>query len=216
MSGAEMTTRAEPGIWREARPPAPCGAVAGQRRQDNVERIGGTMPDSELVMGILKGEIDYAVLQKEYERRVYKWLYNMVRNAADAEDLTESVFVGAYESLDRYDPAKASLYTWLHTMTYNMAVSFLRKRKHAPESLDVMTDAEAPAVAGPDEVHETEQRLAKLRRLVNKLSPRLRQAAYGFYVRRESWREVAAELNCSERTARYLAWLAIKRLREEL
>jgi RNA polymerase sigma-70 factor (ECF subfamily) len=174
------------------------------------------MLDSELVGGVMEGKVDFAVLEHGYERRVYRWLYAMVRNAADAEELTECVFVRVFDRLGRYNPERGSLCAWLHSITHNVAVSFLRKRNRAPESLDAMTEAEAPSVAGPDELHEARQRRARLHRLVDGLKPLERRALTGFYVRGESWHDVAAELGCTERSARYRALNAVTRLRAEL
>jgi RNA polymerase sigma-70 factor (ECF subfamily) len=174
------------------------------------------MLDSELVGGVMEGKVDFAVLEHQYERRVYRWLYALVRNTADAEELTECVFIRAFDRLGRFDAGRGSLCTWLHTITYNIGVSFLRKRRREPLSLDAMTEDDAPSVAGPEELYEAKQRRTRLRRLVGELDPLERRALVGFAVRGRSWREVAAELGCTERSARYRALVATEKLRREL
>jgi RNA polymerase sigma-70 factor (ECF subfamily) len=174
------------------------------------------MSDSELVGGIRKGEVDFAVLMERYERRVYRWLYDLVRNAALADEMTECVFIRVNDRLDRFDPSKGSFCTWLHTITYNLVMSHFRQQKHAPESLDAMTEDEAPTVAGPEELYEAKQSRTRLRRAVRKLASMKRRALVGFAVKGEPWRVVAAELGCTERKARYLAMAAATELREEL
>lgn len=174
------------------------------------------MLDSELVHGIMQGQVDYAVLVNRFEHPVCHWIKALVGNAADAEELTECVFIRVYNRLERYDPAKGSLYTWLHTISHNVAVSFLRKRNRALPSLDAMGEDEAPTVAGPDELHEARERRTRLRGLVRNLEPNQRHALVGRFVRRLTWAELAAEQGCCERSARTWAFQAVAALRKEL
>ena len=174
------------------------------------------MLDSELVGGVMEGRVDFAVLEQKYERRVYRWLYDKVRNAADAEELTECVFIRMFERLGRFNPERGNFCAWLHSITHNVAVSSLRKRRREPRSLDAMPEAEVPSVAGPEELYEAKQRRTRLFRLVGRLDPLERRALVGFYVRGQSWHDVAAELGCTKRNARYRALTAVTKLREEL
>ena len=174
------------------------------------------MLDSELVHGIQKGQIDYAVLVHRFEHPVCHWIGALVGNSADAEELTECVFIRVYNRLDRYDPAKGSLYTWLHTISHNVAVSFLRKRNRAPASLDAMSEDEAPTVAGPEEEHEVQARRTRLRGLVRDLGPKERHALIGHFVRGLTWPELAVEMDCCEHSARNWAYQAVKELKKEL
>ena len=78
------------------------------------------MPDAELVCGVIEGRIDFAVLQRKYERKVYGRLYRLVRNHADTEELTQDVFVRLFEGLPSFDPSRACLCTWLYSITTNV------------------------------------------------------------------------------------------------
>ena len=174
------------------------------------------MLDSELVHGIMQGQVDYAVLVHRFEHPVCHWIRALVGNSADAEEVTECLFTRVYERLDRYDPTKGSLYTWLHTIAHNMAVSFLRKRNRAPASLDAMTEDEAPTVVGPEEMHDARERWTRLRRLVRDLESKKRHAFLGHFVRGLKWTELAAEMDCCERSVRGWAYDAIAELKKEL
>ncbi len=174
------------------------------------------MSDSELVGGVMEGKVDFAVLMQRFERRVHRWLYDLVRNAALADEMTECVFLRANDRLDRFDPAKSSFCTWLHTIAHNLAMSYFRQLKHEPESLDAMDEDDAPTVAGPAELYEAKQQRTRLRRAVRKLESMKRRALLGFAVKGKPWRVIAAELRCTERKARYLAMAAVTELREKL
>ena len=174
------------------------------------------MLDTELVVGVRKGEVDYAVLMENFRQQVHRWLYAVVGPGADLEELTERVFIRAHSRLGRYDPAKGSFGTWLHTITHNVAVSFLRERNRAPESLDAMTEEQGPTCAGPAELYEAKVRWERLQQAIGRLDPRERHAFIGRHVRRLSWRKLAAEMGCCLRSAHYWVARAIAKLRKEL
>lgn len=172
------------------------------------------MPDTELVSAIVAGKADFGELVRKYEHQVYQWLYALVKNAADAEELTQCVFVRLFPRLGRFDPERGSFCAWLHSITKNVAMSHFRARRRQPLSLDAMAESEAPSVVGPEELHEARERWSRLSQLVGELDPTERRAMIGFYVRGQSWRDVASELGCTERSARYHALAAVTKLRE--
>jgi RNA polymerase sigma-70 factor (ECF subfamily) len=174
------------------------------------------MSDSGLVGRVRDGTADFAELVREYEPQIHRWLYAQLRNAAEAEELTERVLVQVFEQLKVFNPERGSFYTWLRTIVYNAAVSALRKRRSAPRSLDLMPEAEVPSVAGPEEIYAARLQRARLYLLLKRLDPLERKALVGFHVQHRSWREVAAGLGCCERSARNYAASAVMKLREEL
>jgi RNA polymerase sigma-70 factor (ECF subfamily) len=52
----------------------------------------------------------------------------MVGSYEDADDITQEVFIKAYNSLSKFQ-AKASFFTWIYRITLNICYSYLRKRK---------------------------------------------------------------------------------------
>ncbi len=174
------------------------------------------MPDAELVCGVIEGRIDFAVLQRRYERKVFGRLYRLVRNRADTEELTHVVFVRLFEGLPSFDPERGCLCTWLYTITTNVVMSYFRVKRRAPESLDAMREWEAPSVAGPEELRDADVRRTRMLQSFEKLDPIDRGVLIGFHVRDEAWRVVAADNGCSERHARYRALVAMRKLRESI
>lgn len=63
-----------------------------------------------------------------YKGKVYNYLYRMMGNAADAEDLTQEVFVRLYTSLDSFR-SQASLNTWLFRIAGNLCIDYFRRSK---------------------------------------------------------------------------------------
>ena len=67
------------------------------------------------------------VLVSRHIGRVRSMIYAMVLNDADADDLTQEVFLKAVRHLGRYR-GRASFTTWLYRITMNTAKNFVRKR----------------------------------------------------------------------------------------
>jgi len=174
------------------------------------------MPDSELVVGVIEGRIDFAELRRRFEHVVFGGIFRLVKNRPDAEELTQRVFVRVFEWLGRFDPRRASFRTWLYEITTSIVMDYFRARKRAPESLDAMAETQLPTVAGPAEHFEARRKRTELARALRRLSPIERGSFFGFRVRHLPWKMVAAELGCTERAAQYHCEVALRKLRRWL
>ena len=61
-----------------------------------------------------------------YYDRVYKYAYTLLLHRENAEDVVSETFIAAYTHYGSFDPAKASVLTWLTRIAHNNAVNFLR------------------------------------------------------------------------------------------
>ncbi len=128
----------------------------------------------------------FAQLFQRHARHVYALCRWMVRNTADAEDLTQRVFARAFEGLDgfRGDAMRA----WLLRIARNECINYLKSAavKHEPEEIDPeeriarSASFEAGFLAA-DEV----------RRFLNQLPPRQRVVVKLFYIDGYSYKEIA-------------------------
>jgi len=80
----------------------------------------------------------WAQLVRIHHRRVYGLCYRFTGNPADAEDLTQDVFLKIYSNLASFDLTRGSLQVWITTMTRNLLVDNFRRTKNlrATGSLD--------------------------------------------------------------------------------
>jgi RNA polymerase sigma-70 factor (ECF subfamily) len=80
----------------------------------------------------------WAELVRSHHRRVYGLCYRFTGSAADAEDLTQDVFLKIYSNLSSFDVTRGSLQVWITTMTRNLLVDNFRRTKNqrATGSLD--------------------------------------------------------------------------------
>jgi RNA polymerase sigma-70 factor (ECF subfamily) len=69
---------------------------------------------------------------RRYRHFVYDLCYQITHNPADAEDLTQEVFVKAYVALREAEP-RPPLSAWLYQIAYRRSTSFLASRRRRPE-----------------------------------------------------------------------------------
>jgi RNA polymerase sigma-70 factor (ECF subfamily) len=94
---------------------------------------------SEIVRRCMAGDSGaWAELVRTHHRRVYALCYRFTANAADAEDLTQDVFLKIYSNLTSFDTARGSLQVWITTMTRNLLVDNFRRTRNqrSTDSLD--------------------------------------------------------------------------------
>ena len=84
--------------------------------------------DAELVRRAQRGDVPaFEELVERYHGKIYGLTYNMTSNREDAEDLTQEVFVKAFEALPRFK-GKSSFYTWVYRIAVNKTINYRKKR----------------------------------------------------------------------------------------
>lgn len=137
--------------------------------------------DRELVRRCLAGdERGWEQLVKLYTRRTYNLCYRFTGNAAEAEDLTQEVFVKLFRTLSTFDPAQSQFATWVNRITRNHLVDHYRRtaRDRATSSLDEEETGPGPAVSvAPDPTGRVEarERADLLQAALARLSPDMRE-----------------------------------------
>ena len=99
---------------------------------------------SQIVRRCMDGDSGaWAELVRTHHRRVFGLCYRFTGNTADAEDLTQDVFLKIYSNLSTFDTARGSLQVWITTMTRNLLVDNFRRTRNqrATSSLDEGWDA---------------------------------------------------------------------------
>ena len=94
-------------------------------------------PDAALMLRVKQGDTAaFTELVEKYRQPVMNVVYRILRDATEAEDLAQNVFVQVYKSAGRYE-ISAKFSTWLFTITRNLCLNEIRRRsRHPAESLD--------------------------------------------------------------------------------
>jgi len=87
------------------------------------------MEDADLVQLCQKGDMDaFGQLFNRHQKQVYNISFRMMGNREDASDITQEIFVRAYQKIGKYN-FKSSFATWLYRLATNFCIDELRKRK---------------------------------------------------------------------------------------
>lgn len=85
------------------------------------------MDDNQIINRILNGDKNlYSILMEKYHNELFKYVYNLVYNYENTEDLLQEVFLKLYNNLKKYNPAKASFRTWMYRITSNHVINYLK------------------------------------------------------------------------------------------
>jgi len=68
----------------------------------------------------------FGKLVDAYQNRVFGFVRRMISNPEEAADVTQDVFVRAFQSFDRFD-GRSSLRTWLFRIAYNLCIDRVRR-----------------------------------------------------------------------------------------
>ena len=87
------------------------------------------MEDAELVRLCQDGDMAaFEQLFYKYQERVYSTALRMMNNQDDAMDLTQDIFLKAYQNISKFR-FTAAFSTWLYRLAVNLCIDELRKRK---------------------------------------------------------------------------------------
>jgi RNA polymerase sigma-70 factor, ECF subfamily len=111
-------------------------------------------PDRDLVPAARDGDAEaFEALVRRYQSRIISLVRSYTRNAADAEDLAQDVFVRVYRSMRRFR-GESLFRTWLYTIALNVVRSHhARRERQRPVWEDSGADDSRPfdpPADGPD------------------------------------------------------------------
>jgi RNA polymerase sigma-70 factor (ECF subfamily) len=89
----------------------------------------------------------FAQLYETHFDKIFRYVVLKIRNQTEAEDMTQQVFVKAYESIGSYQPQGVPFTAWLFRIAHNQMVDYVRKESKKPtvpldESLPIMDDSD--------------------------------------------------------------------------
>jgi RNA polymerase sigma-70 factor (ECF subfamily) len=87
------------------------------------------MDESQLIAGIQAGDRkSFQILVEQYQRMVVNTCFGIVHSLADAEDLSQDVFMEIYKNSANFR-ADSKLSTWLYRIAVNRSLNFIRNKK---------------------------------------------------------------------------------------
>lgn len=147
----------------------------------------------------------------EYKDKVTCYIRGKVSNVHDAEDIVSDVFVRVFRGMAGYDDSRASLSTWIYTITRNTLIDYFRAAKcfcEIPEDLCSEDDAEGALL------HE--EMLEHLANALLQLGERERDIIILHYYSNKTLKEIAGRMNISYSYSKLLHANALKKLRKKM
>jgi RNA polymerase sigma factor (sigma-70 family) len=158
-------------------------------------------------------------LYDKYERPVYSFAYRMVNDEMMAEEVVQEVFLRIWNSAERYDAKYGKLTTWMFTLTRNIAIDLLRKKRSrmpepfAPEEqLNIMPDVSQNTEAEVELKWIGEQ----VKSALDDLNPDQKQVVELIYYEGFTQQEVADKYSIPLGTVKSRVRLALKQLKSKL
>jgi RNA polymerase sigma-70 factor (ECF subfamily) len=173
------------------------------------------LTDAELIERCLRGEDSaWEQIIVRFRRKVFHIAYKFTGKHDKAEDLSQEIFMKVFKSLEKFN-RDADFSTWLSSVARNYCIDHYRASKREREVLveDMVAFDLAPASSGnPQRALEEGDRRTLLRRGLDRLPPKLREAVVLRDLHGLSYQEMAEKLRLPEGTVKS----RINRGREEL
>ena len=150
-------------------------------------------------------------LYTEYSEKVRGYVFGKVANRHDAEDLVSDIFLKAYEKYPTFDADRASVSTWLYTITRNTVIDYFRTHRIHAELPDGLPDG-----TEVDDGLLRRETLQALGEALGRLDERSRALIILRYGRGLSLKDTAARLGVSYAYVKLLHGGALRMLREHL
>ncbi len=167
----------------------------------------------------------FCLLAKGYERRIYLLAFHYCHNPQDAEDLSQEVWLKAYQALGSFR-GESSFYTWLRKITINCFLNYQRARCYSWRgqktdvqllTVDSIEWNEPVASASTSETTLHNRILAeRVMQALSELTPSQRLIFLLKHHEGMTYEEIAKAVGCSTGTAKKSVSRAVRKLREHL
>jgi len=167
-------------------------------------------------------EGDSQALSRLYEdnfARVYRYVYVRLGNTAEAEDVTQQVFLKVIDSIRSYKWKGAPFIAWLLRIAHNQVIDYYRRNSKV-KTVSIEDAEHEPAMEAhaedPSEIAETQIEIQRMTKALEKLPPAQREVVALRFTAGLSIAESAQVLGKSEGTIKALQFNAVASLRRIL
>jgi len=177
------------------------------------------LSDIELIEQTLSGnQSAYADLVKRHQRFVFTLAMRFAKGREDAEEIAQDCFIKAYRSLASFQ-RQSKFSTWLYSIVYTTAMTFLRKKRVDTDSIDdenTYIQVESQSSAYDVNNAENKSRSFYLNQAIEQLLPDDSAIITMFYKGEQSLEEIGQALGMEANTVKVKLFRARQRLKEKL
>lgn len=171
---------------------------------------------ADLVRAAQQGDREaFGELFERYRPAIVNLALRRVRNADEAEELTQDVFIQAMSKISQLRVPEA-FGGWLRRIVHRMAINRMMRTRVATACDPETLEATCLATGSPHEAAENRERAAAVRAGIARLGPLDRQTLFAFYLRGQSLLEMSNEFEAPVGTIKRRLHVARKRLAKEV
>ena len=129
-------------------------------------KLDSRSEDSTIIAAALNGDDRaYQRLMDKYHDAIFNFIYRMVRDREQVEDLTQEAFIKAFASLKSFNEEYA-FSTWLYKIATNSSIDFIRKKKLETFSIDkpIALEESDYTYELPDSTYEPDRKIIQHQR----------------------------------------------------
>lgn len=168
--------------------------------------------DKELMERCIGGDRQaFEVLLVRYQKPVYNAAFRMLNSPDDARDVTQTVFLKVFESLDQYD-SQHRFFSWIYRITLNESINWLKKSNR----LTPLESDTADGGGGPENEASNEELRQDLQAAMMSISPDYRAVITLKHFLGCSYAEISSILEIPEKKVKSRLYSARQLLRENL
>ena len=153
----------------------------------------------------------FEVLVDKYQGPLFNLALRMTQQYADAEDITQSVFLKAYEGLSSFAPGR-KFFSWLYRIAVNETLNYLRGKRHQEPLTEEMQaeDADQSREIARDEAS------ARIQEALMELSVEYRTVVVLKHLQELPYADISQILDIPEKTVKSRLFTARMQMRQIL
>jgi len=172
--------------------------------------------DKYIIQKCLDGETEaFGFLVDRYRQSVYAFAYSKLRNRQDAEDVTQKVFIKAYQklrTLKQWD----NMHAWLYSITANMCKDWIKVQSRRPDRSFIEDQDPKKLDSLSTESQDNDPMIESLNEALESLPEIYRQVLTLYYLGDRDSKEIANFLGISPTSVRQRLARARDLLKEEM
>ena len=173
--------------------------------------------EDQLIEKAISGDKEaFGCLYDHYFQQIYKYLLIRIDNQEDAEDMTETVFMKAWEHLPNFGGKKKehNFRAWLFRIAHNTVIDHYRTRKQFLPLESVSQSGSATGEPGGIALKNEDSR--RIIKAIKRLDETSQKVIMSRFINSLSHKETALSIGISENNVRVIQYRALKKIRDML
>jgi RNA polymerase sigma-70 factor (ECF subfamily) len=192
-------------------------------QEDNfLEKDYSLLSDNDLVFRVQKGRTElFGIVIERYQGKLFAYLYRLIGNQDEAQDLLQDVFIKAFRNMNSYD-VERKFSSWIYRIAHNEAINHLKRKslrrfiswEDIVSTRDKLMTSETED--GADKAWLRKEIINEVDQVINKLPSKYKQVLLLRYYSEKSYEEISEILQKPINTVGTLINRAKKKMNKEV